>query len=46
MPEELLPKIRRISDDKMMKILDLMAVRMRYMKDIKNHTYFFEKPDY
>jgi hypothetical protein len=46
MPRELLTKIRRTSDEKMLKIMDLMAVRMRYIKDIKNHSYFFEMPDY
>ena len=46
MPKELLSKIRKTPDDKMLKIMDLMAVRMRYMKDIRNHTYFFETPDY
>ena len=46
MPRELLTKIRRTSDEKMLKIMDLMAVRLRYIKDIKNHNYFFEMPDY
>jgi hypothetical protein len=46
MPKELMAKVRKTPDDKMLKILDLMAVRMRYMKDIKNHMYFWECPDY
>lgn len=46
MSEGLQTTIRKTPDDKMVKIMDLMAVRMRYMKDIRNHTYFFETPDY
>ena len=30
----------------MLKIMDMMKVRMRYMKDIKNHAYFLTAPDY
>ena len=30
----------------MLKIMDMMKVRMRYMRDIKNHSYFFTDPDY
>jgi len=30
----------------MLKVLDMMKVRMRYIKDIKNHAYFFTRPDY
>ena len=30
----------------MMKILDMMAIRLRYLKDFKNHFYFFTMPDY
>ena len=46
MPREVLGKIRKTSDDKMFKIMELMQIRMRYMKDIKNHCYFFTMPDY
>lgn len=46
MPREVLPKIRKTSDDKMFKIMELMQIRMRYMKDIRNHCYFFIMPDY
>jgi hypothetical protein len=30
----------------MLMIMDMMKIRMRYSKDIQNHTYFFTKPDY
>ena len=26
--------------------MDMMKIRMRYIKDIKNHAYFFTDPDY
>ena len=46
MPENLHSLIKRVPNQKMLKIMDLMKVRMRYMKDIKNHFYFFTSPDY
>ena len=46
MPKELKSRIRRMPDHKMLKLMDMMKVRMRYMKDIKNHVYFFKDPDY
>lgn len=30
----------------MLKVMDMMKVRMRYVKDIRNHGYFFAEPDY
>ena len=30
----------------MIKIMDMMKVRMRFIKDIRNHAYFFTVPDY
>jgi hypothetical protein len=41
MPRELSTKIRKMSDDKMLMIMKMMVVRMRFHKDIQNHTYFF-----
>jgi len=41
MPRELSNKIRKMSDDKMLMIMKMMVVRMRFHKDIQNHTYFF-----
>lgn len=46
MPREVLKIIRKTSDEKMFKIMQMMTIRMRYMSDIKNHTYFFTLPDY
>ena len=33
-------------DHKMLKVMDMMKVRMRYVQDMKNHIYFFSDPDY
>ena len=33
-------------DHKMLKVMDMMKVRMRYIRDIKNHAYFFTDPNY
>ena len=46
MPNNLHGSIKRISDQRMLKIMDMMKVRMRYIKDIRNHAYFFTTPDY
>lgn len=46
MPREVINKIRKTSDEKMLKIMEMMTIRMRYIKDIQNHTYFFTMPDY
>jgi hypothetical protein len=35
-----------MSDAKMLKVLDMMSIRLRYLCDIKNHAYLFEQPDY
>ena len=46
MPLRLHPSIKRMADSKMIKVMDMMKVRMRFIKDIKNHGYFFELPNY
>ena len=46
MPKTLKSAIVRMPDHMMLKVMDMMKIRMRYMKDIKNHTYFFTDPDY
>ena len=46
MPASLHPPIRRMPDQLMLKVMDMMKVRMRYVKDIRNHGYFFAEPDY
>lgn len=33
-------------DHKMLKVMDMMKIRMRYVQDMKNHIYFFGDPDY
>ena len=38
--------ISRMPDHLMLKVMDMMKVRMRYVGDIKNHAYFFRDPDY
>ncbi len=46
MPERLHQAIDKMPDHLMLKVLDMMKVRMRYIKDIKNHAYLFTEPDY
>ena len=46
MPENLHSQIRTMSDPKITKIMDMMKIRIRFYKDLANHTYFFEDPDY
>jgi hypothetical protein len=35
-----------MQDRLMLKVMDMMKVRLRYLHDIKNHTYLFTEPDY
>ena len=46
MPESLSSAMNRMPDHLMLKIMDMMKIRMRFMADIKNHAYFFTDPDY
>jgi len=46
MPEALQGAIRRMPDHLMLKVMDMMKIRMRYVQDIKNHGYFFTAPSY
>ena len=46
MPMRLHSAIKRLSETKTHKIMDMMKIRMRFIKDIKNHAYFFELPNY
>ncbi len=46
MPKNLQASISKMPDHLMLKVLDMMKVRMRYIKDIKNHAYLFTDPDY
>ena len=33
-------------DHLMLKVMNMMKIRMRYLQDIKNHAYLFAAPDY
>ena len=46
MPESLHSSIKRLSDSRTIKVMDMMKVRMRFIRDIRNHAYFFTSPDY
>lgn len=40
MPREVIIKIRKTSDEKMLKIMEMMTIRMRYIKDIDHVIQF------
>ena len=46
MPKKLHYRIKTMPNQKMLKVMDMMKIRMRFVKDIKNHGYFFTQPDY
>ena len=46
MPKELHKSIKSMPASKMIKVMDMMKIRMRYIKDIRNHAYFFTAPSY
>mmetsp|Transcript_25354 Transcript_25354/g.33905 ORF Transcript_25354/g.33905 Transcript_25354/m.33905 type:complete len:83 (-) Transcript_25354:317-565(-) len=46
MPMKLHSAIRLMPDYLLLKVMDMMKIRMRYVGDIKNHGYFFDAPDY
>ena len=46
LPTSLHAAIRRMPDHLMLKVMDMMKIRMRYVRDIRNHGYFFTQPDY
>ena len=46
MPKRIHRAINLLTDAKMLIVMDTMKIRMRYVADIQNHTYFFEMPDY
>ena len=46
MPSELHRAIKRMPDHLMLKVMDMMKIRMRYIRDIQNHVYFFTQPNY
>ena len=46
MPDKLKGKVMSMSEKKMVKVMDMMKIRIRYHRDIQNHKYLFEHPDY
>jgi Ni,Fe-hydrogenase maturation factor len=46
LPAEYHSKVKKYNEVKLRKIMDLMKVRIHFYKDMINHTYFFEEPDY
>jgi len=46
MPKTLHRQIKQMSEKKMAKVMDMMKIRMRFHKDIQNHKYLFEDPDF
>jgi len=41
-----LQKVSEMDDTKMLKVMAMMSVRMRYPTDINNHKYLWQEPDY
>lgn len=39
-------KIRSTSDTKLCKIMDMMKTRIHFYRDLTNHSYFFQQPQY
>jgi hypothetical protein len=46
LPKHLHSSIRSMSDSKMINVMDMMKIRIHFYNDLKNHTYFFEDPEY
>ncbi len=46
LPSSLHGTITNYNEEKMMKIKDLMRVRIHFYKDIMKHSYFFSEPEY
>jgi shikimate kinase len=46
LPQELHERIKSLDQGKMLKIKDLMRVRIHFYKDMANHAYFFTDPQY
>ena len=46
MPRNLHTLIKKMPALKLIKVMDMMKIRMRYIKDIRNHAYFFTAPSY
>lgn len=46
LPADIHPGVKKVSEPKMRKIMDLMKIRIHFYSDMKNHTYFFIEPTY
>lgn len=44
LPEHLHGAIKRMNENKMKKIMEMMKIRIHFYKDMNNHTYFFTDP--
>lgn len=46
LPADIHNSIKKTNEGKMRKIMDMMKVRIHFYKDMNQHKYFFEEPDY
>lgn len=46
LPDEFHSAIKKMNENKMKKVMDLMKVRIHYYSDLCKHTYFFKEPSY
>jgi len=46
LPQELHERIKTFDEEKMLKIKELMRVRIHFYRDMVNHAYFFTEPVY
>lgn len=36
--------VKKVNESKLIKIMDLMKIRIHFFSDMQNHTYFFTDP--
>jgi len=46
MPMDVHAAIKKMNEIKIKKIMELMKIRIHFYRDMANHTYFFEEPNY
>jgi len=46
LPDRLKARILKMDNKRMVQVMDMMKIRIRYHHDILNHKYLFEDPDY
>lgn len=44
LPTTLHSQVKKMNERKMIKVMDIMKVRIRFYSDMNNHTYFFTDP--